>query len=145
MDPERRLAQAGQEYIVRTLSLFGRAFPRSMTTALIFIAVDAANSSRLLDEPKPLSSSGLQSGGAGESERRPVSRAAIAQALGIPLETCRRHANQLVRDGWCTDTPKGLIVSPDRLEGEQFAELLRQNAANVRRLVQRARASQAGP
>ncbi|HWA64149.1 MAG TPA: hypothetical protein VG939_22465 [Caulobacteraceae bacterium] len=128
--------RAGQEYVLRSLVLIGQHFGGDYTRGVIWLTISTASTGWLLDErldryqdedtPVP------------NAERRPVSRLAVSQALGIPFETVRRHCNALIEDGWCVDVPgKGLIADATRLNQPAFVEVRAANAANVRRLLRR--------
>ena len=60
--------------------------------------------------------------------------ALLAQRLGIPAETVRRHAMHLVEHGLCVRVPGGLLVTEEIQSRPGSLAVLRENTANVQRL-----------
>lgn len=65
-----------------------------------------------------------------------VSRGSLVRFLNLPMETIRRRANRLIKQGILEERPDGLIVS----QGNQFRfgnnhELQRKNIVFVRKLL----------
>lgn len=65
---------------------------------------------------------------------QPQSIAALATRLGLPAETVRRRVTAMAARGVCARADHGVTLSTDVMEGEPFAALLGDNAANVNRL-----------
>jgi hypothetical protein len=59
---------------------------------------------------------------------------AISKRLGMPAETVRRNAANLIEDGACVRWPAGYAVSEELLARPGLRTLLADNAANVQRL-----------
>ena len=134
----RHIARASEEYFLRFIALIHTAFPNDLVRGVIWLAINNANVHHLLndrargdvyasiDHPVP------------DAERRAVSRSAIAQSLGVPLETCRRHINALIADGLCVEVPGGAVIVPAaQLKSPQIRELMVENLINLRRLLSR--------
>lgn len=64
----------------------------------------------------------------------PISTAALARRLAMPHETIRRHAAQLVADGWCRRARRGFAVGEDILARPQLTGFFHDNAVNLHRL-----------
>ena len=67
-----------------------------------------------------------------DSARRPVSVRGLAASIGMPFETCRRHVNRLIADGYCRRANGGLIVPAEVIASEASSKVLKANLANVR-------------
>jgi hypothetical protein len=60
--------------------------------------------------------------------------AELARRLAMPHETIRRHAAQLVADGWCLRVGHGFAVTEDILRRRELTGFFRDNATNLHRL-----------
>jgi DNA-binding Lrp family transcriptional regulator len=67
--------------------------------------------------------------------RRPISVARLAESLGGPFETKRRHVQRLIDDGICIRVPGGLIVPGAVLETPKAISTMLANVGYVRRFV----------
>jgi hypothetical protein len=137
MDDSRRLMRASQEFFLRSAALLARLYPSDLTRGLILIAINSGNTGHLMDDPEL----DRRYGGdvaVPDEHRRPVSRLAVANSLGIPYETARRHINALVADGWCVEiSGRGVLIAAERLESQLMCGLRAENAVNLRRLLRR--------
>jgi hypothetical protein len=129
--------RASEEFFLRCINLLNSIFPNDLLRGVIWIAIINANIYHLLDNPELGDAYAGEDTPPPDSERRPVSRAAIAQSLGLPLETCRRHINQMVHDGLCVEVEGGVIVPATRLSSPQANQANQQNMVNLRRFLQR--------
>jgi hypothetical protein len=129
--------RASEEFFLRCISLINALFPNDLQRGVIWIAIIHANIYHLLDNIELGDAYAAQDTPPPDSERRPVSRAAIAQSLGLPLETCRRHINQMVQDGLCMEVEGGVIVPASRLNNPAANQANQQNMVNLRRFLQR--------
>lgn len=71
-----------------------------------------------------------------DAVRRPISISSVAASLGMPRETVRRHVMKMEATGQVVRTPQGLVVPASVVETPEFETNVRQQYANVRRLVQ---------
>lgn len=56
--------------------------------------------------------------------RRPVSILSVANFLGLPYETVRRHMHKLVEDGWCERvSSREFLVRGETMRGEVISGL----------------------
>lgn len=70
-----------------------------------------------------------------EELRRPMSRLAVAQALGLTRETTRRKINKLIEDGALKEAGKGVVVVREDLLDEGHLANARLNVILLRNLV----------
>jgi len=63
-----------------------------------------------------------------------VSVAALSRRIGVPAETVRRHAAELVAAGVCRQGPAGLCLVDADFEAGVWAGFLRENVAAVQRM-----------
>jgi hypothetical protein len=133
--PSRLLMRAGQEYMLHSLVLIGRHFNGDFTRGAIYLAINSASTGYLMDDPDLKSAFATEEYDVPSELRRPISRLAISNILGIPFETVRRHCKALIADGWCVEMGRGLITA--KLTGPEFALTRAQNVAHLRRLLRR--------
>lgn len=133
-DRSRQIARISGDYLFRTLTLMVEAHDGSMTAAALYFAIANANTAHLdesalgaayasIDNPPP------------DELRRPVSILSLAQMLGMPFETARRHVNKLIAAGRCARVPGGVIVPQADADSEAMRQVMQANARHVRRLV----------
>ncbi len=60
----------------------------------------------------------------------------VADRLRVPYETVRRHANDLVRDGYCVRVRgHGIMLAPARLKAMERPDMLAAEQARVREFI----------
>ncbi|MFC3070378.1 helix-turn-helix domain-containing protein [Phenylobacterium soli] len=69
-----------------------------------------------------------------DADRRPIVIRTLADRLGLPLETVRRHVAALVAEGVCERRETGLIVPSTALGRPPVRAAIQANAANLHRL-----------
>jgi len=118
------------DYMLRSLKMLGELSDGELLSALISLAIVQANVAHLeqdggfreLDEPPP------------DESRRPISILAIANSLGLPYETTRRHVEKMIAAGQCVRVRGGVIVPTVALTTPRHREFVLANLANLRRL-----------
>jgi len=138
-DPEgvalgRAVARTSSEFLLRSLTLITESMGMGMLPAIILLSIMQANVAHLdrsADEPRYRGLGDLPP----QELRRPVSVAAIADGLGLPYETARRHIEKLILAGWCVRMPHGVIVPSQNLTGEGHTTATLANVASVRRFL----------
>ncbi|MGA0604224.1 hypothetical protein ACO2Q3_26210 [Caulobacter sp. KR2-114] len=136
-DP-RAIMRATQELFLRSALLLAQQFDNDFTRALIWLAIDCASTGFVMDDPQLGPDLARRGEGVPDVLRRPISRLAVAQSLGIPYETCRRHITRLLDDGWCVEVDgRGVMVPAARMAGPAMNAVRDANAANVRRFLKR--------
>jgi hypothetical protein len=68
-----------------------------------------------------------------DSARRPISILAVANSLGMPYETVRRHVNQLVKEGRCAKMKGGVVFPASRVGTPASDAAVVENMDSVRR------------
>jgi hypothetical protein len=114
--------------VLRALRLLSDIHGGDLLTAIIGQAIIAANTAHLVDgrkaEPPRF---------AGRAElppdelRRPVSVLALAESLGLPFETTRRHVNKLIAAGLCKRVKGGVILLASAIDSPRNLEATEQN------------------
>jgi hypothetical protein len=137
-DRTRHIGRATEEYFLRFVALISTVFPNDLIRGVIWLAINNANVQHLLDDKPRGALYASVNRPVPDAERRAVSRSAIAQSLGMPLETCRRHVNALIAEGLCREVDGGGVIVPaDQLNSPQFRDAMAENAVNLRRLLSR--------
>lgn len=85
-----------------------------VVSAVLLAAVSNANTS-YLDARPDISQRHLATGSVTDDKRRPAAVSSLARSLGLPRETVRGKAQDLVRRGLVAMTPEGLILRSDAL------------------------------
>jgi DNA-binding IclR family transcriptional regulator len=68
--------------------------------------------------------------------QRPVTRAAITRASGLPRETVRRKVQAMINSGvLISDSRGGIRLKPGLLASEAFVRAIEHNETDVRRLI----------
>jgi biotin operon repressor len=89
--------------------------------AIIVMTIVQANQQHMGRDPARID--GFD-GGLPDDRLRPISALAIANSLGVPRETVRRHIHRLVEAGVCRRVTGGYIIPETVLNGaEQQAQL----------------------
>jgi hypothetical protein len=112
-----QLAQSLRERVIGDLSLEFLVDVASVgiadldsADALLVMAINQANILPLTRDPAARRRYGDLASPAPDSERRAVSISAIADSLGLPFETARRHVHRLTARGACALENGGVIV-----------------------------------
>jgi hypothetical protein len=119
--------------IVEAMGMAGAIVEGNLIDALVLMEVFRSNVEHL---------SHVQRGGEGfdptdmvsDGQRIPVSISTVARRLGLPHETVRRRASDLVKRGVCARTRGGLIIPARTLAHPALRQQLGGNAANLQRL-----------
>jgi hypothetical protein len=137
-DGARVAVRLGGDYVLRSLRLQAELSGGQLMLGLVSLAITQANVAHLVgDEGRPYKD--LEALPPDEV-RRPVSVLSVAQSLGLPYETTRRHVETLIRMGRCQRVRGGVIVPAAAFDTPRHRELLAVNLANLRRLYRGLRA-----
>lgn len=113
-------------FIARSLTCYARAHNGEITTALIALAIIQANTANIdRNQSQPPRYLGVADAPP-EDERRPVSVMAVSRAVGLPVETTRRHVRRLIERGHCHRVKGGILVNQmpvDELHAETLLEV----------------------
>jgi hypothetical protein len=105
-----------------------------LLTAVVHRAIVDANISHLEQDPETSARFASLDAVPPDELRRPVSVSAIADSLGVPFETTRRHVNKLIAAGLCQRCGAGVIVPASALDTPAVNQGAVANMANLRRL-----------
>mgnify|MGYP006281086771 CR=1 FL=1 len=130
-DGARAAVRLGADYLLRSLQMLGELSDGHMLSGLISLAIVQANTSHLEGSGAYRDVSDLPP----DNVRRPVSVLAIANSLGLPYETTRRHIDKMIQSGQVSRVNGGIIVPAAALNTPRHAELLTAHLTNLRRLV----------
>jgi hypothetical protein len=130
----RIISRVSSEYILRAMQLLVEAYG-DIRTGIIAQTIVTANTAHLdtrggdgwrysaIDECPP------------DEVRRPISIARLAESLGLPFETTRRHVQRLIDTGVCVRVEGGLIVPKAVLDQPPAADAALANVGYVRKFL----------
>jgi len=130
----RAAVRLSDEYVLRALRLINDLAGGELLTAIIFRAIIAGNIGYLdanTAEAAPYSDMATLPP---DHMRRPVSVLSVADSLGLPYETTRRHVRKLIKAGHCRREGRGVIAPATALTGPASEAAMHANLANLRRL-----------
>lgn len=116
------------DYMMNILSEYLELFDGDATTMLIFFTMARTSVDHLnrRNEPRAEAKDGVFP----DDLRRPVAVLSIANYLGLPYETTRRHVMKLVTRGFCQRMgSREFLISSETLSRPEFAHLARQSFA----------------
>lgn len=129
--PIRAISRLVGAFVLRMVEILGLA--GHLVDGLVMLEVFRSNTEHLPTDPR-LEKGPHVVGGVKDDSRRPISVTAVAQRLGLPQETVRRHAKSLVERGVCARIDGGLIVPARTLGNRHMQSALAGNANNLQRL-----------
>lgn len=128
---QRYVMRLGMDMFLRTAMSFSELFDGNLMTGLIFLATCQA-SVQHLNNPVQLNPSARE-GVFPDDLRRPVSVLGVAQFLGLPYETTRRHMNQLLESGYVVKVgAKGVVVPADVMRRPEIDRMVAANFSSTR-------------
>jgi len=131
-DRARLATRLSSDFVMRSLDLLRQMHGGELLTGLIWLAIVQANIAHL--DGTALSGEFASVDAVPPDElRRPASVLAIANALGLPYETTRRHVGKLLAQGECRRVSGGVIVPAERFLDPRRKEMITTTYANLRR------------
>lgn len=131
--PVRAIVRVSSDYVLRIVDLLSQHIG-DLTRGVIFLDVLTANTEGLPDHECG-DDDGLDAASfVPDHRRKPVRVATLSARLGIPEETVRRQAANLVTDGLCVRRPDGLLVPAATLARPRALGLMADNSAYVGRM-----------
>jgi hypothetical protein len=121
--------------------MLGELADGELLTGLVHLAIVQANVSHVDHAP---SEQGPFDGLATlppDEVRRPVSVLAVADSLGLPYETTRRHVTKLIRSGQAVRAKGGVVAPTSVLQDPRRQAMLDANIPNLRRLFRSLKAA----
>jgi hypothetical protein len=113
------------DFILENLAAYMVIFEGDSTSMLIFFTMARTSVSHLNRKrvPRPEAATGIFP----DTLRRPVAILSIANYLGLPYETTRRHVMKLVDRGFCQRKgSREFLISAETLSRPEFQALARQ-------------------
>ena len=129
----RASIRLASNYLLRNVEVVSEAAEGDLMGGLIFSAILQANVSPISNNPKLGKTYGQMDAIPPDAVRSPISVNALAESLGIPYETTRRHVNKLIKDGFCVKVgsrgvivPAEVIASPRLMKSglQQYSHLM---------------------
>ena len=101
--------------------------------ALLVMAVNQANIAPLTRDADARARYGAMTAPAPDSERRPVSKNAVAASLGLPFETVRRRIRRMAASQVCRISPEGVVVPASFLASPGYVQSVMLGHERLRR------------
>jgi hypothetical protein len=131
---KRYVMRLGMDYFLRMATACSEMFEGNFLTGVVFLGI-AQSSVSHLNKPLRLNPAAVE-GVFPDDLRRPVSVLGLAQFLGLPYETTRRHVNHLVDLGFVAKAgSRGVVVPSEVMRRPEVDRLVAANFANVRQFV----------
>ena len=109
------------DFVLRLMQTVAANHGGDFVRAIIVMTIMQANQQHMARDP--VRTEGLE-GGLPDDKLRPISALAIANSLGVPRETVRRHIHRLTEAGVCKRVTGGYIIPEAVLaRAEQQAQL----------------------
>ena len=130
----RAVSRLSATYILRTLPIATAPFGGDILMTVVAWGILSANVEHI-DHPTQGDTSyqGLDTD-VPHDLKRPVSILALAQSLGLPYETTRRHVNRLLEAGMCRKVGRAGVVFTASLDSTEATQTMLANVQNIRRL-----------
>lgn len=132
--PVRLVVRLSSDYVLRLAEPIGQ-YIGDLVTGLVMMDTIHANTEHLPDtEGGDPDGDWTPAGFVPDELRRPVRPAALAERLGIPQETVRRHLQRLVDDNRCERMENGYRVPATVLARAPFIQYMLDNQSHLYRL-----------
>ncbi len=135
----RAAVRFGADYLLRSLHMLGELSDGELLTGLISMAIVQANIAHLTQAKDQAGAFPDVERVPPDEMRRPVSIMALANGLGLPYETTRRHVEKMVARGQCVRLKGGVVVPTAALDSDRHRAFVTANLANLRRLFRELR------
>jgi len=131
---QRYVMRLGMDFFLRLAGVFGDLFDGNLLTGLVFLAVAQAS---VQHHNQPVRRNPAAADGVFPDDmRRSVSVLGVAQFLGIPYETARRHVHLLLEAGYVERRgARGVVVPADVMRRPEIDRAVSANYAYVRQFV----------
>jgi hypothetical protein len=132
--PVRLVIRLSSDYVLRLAEPL-TANIGDLVTGLVLMDLIHANTEHLPDAEGGQDLEAAE-GFIADDQRRPTRIAALAERLGIPAETVRRHVARLEKRDLCVKTEAGYLVPARALSRPPFLAYMADNQVNLQRLFQ---------
>ncbi|MGA0606875.1 helix-turn-helix domain-containing protein [Phenylobacterium sp. VNQ135] len=130
--PLRAVARLATDYVLRALDLAQAEF-HDLFSALLLLEVVRSNTEHLglrPESPEMLDPRGFLY----DAHRRPVRVSQLAERVGLPRETARRHVRLLLDAGWLQRAGSGVIAPAKALARPGSIRFAVENTMHLRRM-----------
>jgi predicted transcriptional regulator len=135
--PHRAVGRIAAAFFLRAMDEIRQVFSGEFLTGLVLCGIVDANTNYISDLPgQPFANLEDQ---VPDAMRRPITAIALAEKLGLPRETARRHIRTLEQHGMCTATPSGLVVTQASLGKSDVIAATVRNHSNVQVMLNQLR------
>ena len=117
--PARQLSWIATDFLIRTVESLVLILG-DFTASLVFAGVMAANAKTITDDPHLAWAYPGAATPPPDALRRPVSVRGLAETIGMPFETVRRHVNRLTGQGDLARLDDGVMVPVAVMQSERF-------------------------
>lgn len=132
--PMRLVVRLSSDYVLRLAEPIGQ-YVGDLLSGLVLMDLIHANTEHLPDTEGGDADTDWAPGAfVPDSHRKPVRPSLLAQRLGIPHETIRRHLNRLVADDRCERNEDGYVVPARILARAPFVQYMTDNQSHLHRL-----------
>jgi DNA-binding Lrp family transcriptional regulator len=132
--PVRLVIRLSSDYVLRLAEPI-TVHMGDLVTGLVMMDVIQANTEHLDDtEGGDAEGAWTEQGFVPDAQRRPVRTTVLAERLGIPQETVRRHTRRLLESGKCERNEDGYVVPARVLAREPFVRFMLDNQSHLHRL-----------
>lgn len=130
--PIRATARLASDYVLRVIEALLQSIG-DLAEGFVVLAIFCANVEGLSDDVR--GADGVQARDfVDDGLRRPIRINALAERVGLPPETTRRHVMSLVNRGFVRRLPSGFVVPADALAGGQLIQFMVDNLTNLHRM-----------
>jgi len=131
-NPQAVLSTIASNLLLRLLEVHLPVFRNDLTKTAVWIALVCENVRHAFHDKALAWKYASPSGPLPDDLRQPVSAMAVAQSVGFPFETTRRHLSQLVQDRLCVRTSRsGFVVDAQVVVSERVAGICSVSALRV--------------
>jgi DNA-binding Lrp family transcriptional regulator len=130
--PLRAVARLATDYVLRAMDVAEAEFG-DLLSALLLLEVVRSNTEHLgvgLEPPEMLDELGFVL----DIHRRPVRVSHLADRVGLPRETVRRHLQALQEQGWIERVGLGVVAKAERLRSPRVIRFTTENGMHLRRM-----------
>lgn len=130
--PIRTVARLAADYVLRVIETIMQALG-DVAQGYVLLEIFRSNVEHLAAEVR--GREGLAAGDfVDDALRRPIRVNTLAERVGLPPETTRRHVGRLLADGYVVKTPAGLVVPAVALTRPRLVGFMGANLVNLQRM-----------
>lgn len=131
---DRHISRLSADYLLRAIAELAGVFDGDILLGVIFLAL--SRSSIEYQGPGLRNPNAQADGLVPDTARRPISTLALANSMGMPRETVRRHVNRLVELGYCErDADRRLMVTEAVMRRPEMVGMIRANRRHLERVL----------